>query len=165
MIKSDKREINYIRQEFLRVGGHKQFGDLNYDPAVCRITPKQRRRIEHKKNHQAAQWTRQISGEPKNKPKLRRDIPDYLALAKGLAAVGRRWGKSRKDRELDALMEAASQSPLSRRATADEVEVSNAIEDEITMAPKPICPTCSAVADERCKTREGKPTRRHKNRP
>lgn len=160
MIKSDQRERNYIRQEFLRVGGHRRFGNVEYDPKECRVTPKQKRRIRHKKNHQAAQWRRNVmGGVPKRNPKIRNDV-DYGVIARGLASVGRRWGKSRKDARLDALLEEAAKPPVIAVDPGEPVGWAPPVP-----GPKPMCPTCSAVLDDRCVTREGKPTRRHKNRP
>lgn len=174
MTKSDVREQNYIRQGNLRTN------------AAWALSPKQKRRIEHKKNSQAAQWRRNAMGEAKkNGRKIRNDV-DYGVIARGLASVGRRWGKSRKDGErlLDALTEEASKPPVALTESQDAAITAMAEEAAANMdadpgemktalletaaaygEPKPMCPTCSAVADERCRTRNNEPTRRHKNRP
>lgn len=57
----------------------------------------------------------------------------------------------------------------SRKAKAPQPKtkdmLTKSIENVAEESAKPKCPTCHAVLDERCKTRDGRPTRRHKGRP
>ena len=57
-----------------------------------------------------------------------------------------------------------AESKSRRRITTKEL-LTKAVDRVAEESAKPICPTCDAVLDERCRTKDGKPTRRHKGRP